>query len=100
MNFRKNLALWVIIALLIFTLFNLFQGNSNKGPHQNLAFSDFLGAIDSGDVRDVTIQGQKITGHYGDGRSFRTYSPNDPNLIPNLNHNHNLNPNPIEPQVP
>ncbi len=101
MNFRKNLALWVIIALLIFTLFNLFQGNPNKGPYQNLAFSDFLGAVDSGDVRDVTIQGQKITGHYGDGRAFRTYSPNDPNLVPNLNKKGvHINALPDEEEVP
>ena len=78
------MALWVIIALLIFTLFNMFQGSSNKGPHQSLAFSDFIGAVDSGDVRDVTIQGKKVTGHYGDGREFRTYLPDDPSLIPNL----------------
>jgi cell division protease FtsH len=84
LNFRKNLALWVIIALLIFTLFNMFQGSPNKGPHQSLAFSDFIGAVDSGDVRDVTIQGKKVTGHYGDGREFRTYLPDDPSLIPNL----------------
>ena len=85
MNFRKNMALWVIIALLIFTLFNLFQGKPNQGPYQTLAFSDFLGAVDSGDVSNVTIQGSEIIGHYGDGREFRTYAPNDPNLIPNLN---------------
>ena len=78
------MALWVIIALLIFTLFNMFQGSPNKGPHQSLAFSDFIGAVDSGDVRDVTIQGKKVTGHYGDGREFRTYLPDDPSLIPNL----------------
>ncbi|MBT3915112.1 MAG: ATP-dependent metallopeptidase FtsH/Yme1/Tma family protein [Rhodospirillaceae bacterium] len=84
MNFRKNMALWVIIALLIFTLFNMFQGSPNKSSQQSLAFSDFIGAVDSGDVRDVTIQGKKVTGHYGDGREFRTYLPDDPSLIPNL----------------
>ena len=26
----------------------MFQGSSNKGPHVSLAFSDFLGAVDSG----------------------------------------------------
>ena len=62
----------------------MFQGSPNKGPHQSLAFSDFIGAVDSGDVRDVTIQGKKVTGHYGDGREFRTYLPDDPSLIPNL----------------
>ena len=78
------MALWVIIALLIFTLFNMFQGSPNKSSQQSLAFSDFIGAVDSGDVRDVTIQGKKVTGHYGDGREFRTYLPDDPSLIPNL----------------
>ncbi|MDC0988939.1 ATP-dependent zinc metalloprotease FtsH [Rhodospirillales bacterium] len=84
MNFKKNIALWIIIALLIFTLFNLFQGSNRDGAFQALAFSDFLAAVDNGTVRDVTIQGKKVTGHYGDGRAFKTYLPEDPTLIPNL----------------
>ena len=84
MNFKKNIALWIIIALLIFTLFNLFQGSNRNGAFQALAFSDFLAAVDNGTVRDVTIQGKKVTGHYGDGRAFKTYLPEDPTLIPNL----------------
>jgi cell division protease FtsH len=83
-NFKKNMALWVIIALLVFTLFNMFQGSSKSGPNQSLAYSDFQGAVDSGGVRDVTIQGRKVLGHYGDGRAFKTYLPDDPTLIPNL----------------
>ena len=85
MNFRKNMAVWVIIALLIFTLFNLFQGASTRGPHQPLAFSDFLAKVNGGEINDVTIQGQKITGHYTGGGEFKTYAPDDPTLIPNLN---------------
>ena len=65
----------------------MFQGSSTQGSQQLLAFSDFLGAVDSGDVRDVTIQGRNITGHYGDGRAFKTYFPEDPTLIPNLTKN-------------
>ena len=84
MNFKKNIALWIIIALLIFTLFNLFQGSNRNAAFQALAFSDFLAAVDNGTVRDVTIQGKKVTGHYGDGRAFKTYLPEDPTLIPNL----------------
>ena len=85
MKFRKNLALWVIIALLVFALFNLFQGAPTRGPHQQLAFSDFIGAVDSGDVSDVTILGKKITGHYRNGGGeFRTYAPNDPTLVTRL----------------
>jgi cell division protease FtsH len=83
-NFTKNLALWVIIGLLLIALFNLFQNPSGRGPQANLAFSDFLAEVDNGRVRDVTIQGNTITGHFSDGRSFSTYAPEDPGLVGRL----------------
>ena len=84
MNFGRNLALWVIIALLVFALFNLFQGSTHRNPQMSLAFSDFMTSVQAGDVRDVTIQGQAISGHYRDGRTFQTYAPDDPNMVKNL----------------
>ncbi|MEQ8193760.1 MAG: ATP-dependent metallopeptidase FtsH/Yme1/Tma family protein, partial [Rhodospirillales bacterium] len=84
MNFGRNLALWVIIALLVFALFNLFQGASHRTQQDTLAFSDFLAQVESGQIRDVTIKGDNISGHYRDGRRFGTYAPNDPNLINKL----------------
>ncbi len=85
MNFNRNLALWVIIALLVFALFNMFQGTATQqGPQNSLAFSDFLTSVESGEVRDVVIQGENIAGHYRDGRNFVTYAPNDPSLIEKL----------------
>jgi cell division protease FtsH len=83
-NFTKNLALWVIIGLLLIALFNLFQNPSGRGPQANLAFSDFIAEVENGRVRDVTIQGNTITGHFSDGRSFSTYAPEDPNLVGRL----------------
>ena len=56
-NVGKNLALWVIIALLLVVLFNLFQGPSMRGPVTNLAFSEFVTATDAGQISDVTIKG-------------------------------------------
>ena len=86
MNFSRNLALWVVIGLLVFALFNLFQGSSTqRGPQTTLAFSDFLVSVESGEVRDITIKGNNISGHYRDGRNFGTYAPNDPSLIEKLN---------------
>ncbi len=85
MNISKNLALWVIIALLVFALFNLFQGSSPRGTHQPLAYSDFMTQVESGEVREVTIKGRHVTGQYRDGRPLATYAPQDPNLIAILN---------------
>ena len=86
MNFSRNLALWVIIALLVVALFNLFQGSAQRGAQQMMAFSDFMSSVDAGDVRDVTMQGKNIIGHFKDGRSFQTYAPDDPTLVPSLKH--------------
>ncbi len=84
MNFGKNLALWVIIGLLLIALFNMFQSPSTRTGQKPMAFSDFLAEVDRGQVADVTIQGQTINGHFGDGRAFSTYTPNDPNLVGTL----------------
>ena len=84
-NVGRNIALWIIIALLLLTLFNLFQGKSKQGEATPLPFSEFLDHVESGQVRDVTIEGNQITGHLsGTGQTFSTYAPDDPNLVSRL----------------
>ncbi|MEI8144155.1 MAG: ATP-dependent zinc metalloprotease FtsH [Alphaproteobacteria bacterium] len=73
-NFR-NLALWVIIVLLLLALFTLFQSPQQRQATSDMAFTQFLAEVDGGRVRDVTIQGAEVTGHFTDGRSFQTYAP-------------------------
>ena len=83
-NFSRNLALWIIIGLLLVALFNLFQAPSGGDERASLAFSDFLGEVERKQVRDVTIKGNNITGHFTDGRAFQSYAPGDPNLVDRL----------------
>ena len=83
-SFGKNFALWVIIALLLVALFNLFQSSSGRGPQAQKAFSDFLSEVDSGQVTEVTIQGNTLTGRTTSGQAIQTYAPNDPNLVGRL----------------
>ena len=83
-NFGKNLALWVIVCLLLVALFNLFQGSASRTGQTAMPFSDFLGEVRSGNVRDVVIKGNAIEGHFADGRTFETYAPNDPKLVDRL----------------
>ena len=84
MNFSRNAALWIIIILLLFALFNLFQGSGSRSPQQQLAYSQFLDSVDNGQVQEVTIQGRNISGRLKDGRSFTTYAPDDPGLVDTL----------------
>jgi cell division protease FtsH len=84
-NFR-NLAIWVVIALLLVALFNLFQNPNQSRRGQTIAYSEFLGAVKSRSVQEITIQGNRISGTYKDGGSnFTTQAPNDPGLIERLN---------------
>ncbi len=82
--FGRNLALWVIIALLVVALFNLFQGPTMREGGSQVAYSDFLNDVQNGQVTDVAIQGHTIKGHYRDGRGFSTYAPSDPGLVGRL----------------
>ncbi len=83
-NFGRNLALWVIIALLLVVLFNLFQPSVNHANSTQIAYSDFISEVNSGRVRDVVIQGRTVSGQLNDGRTFQTYTPEDPALVKTL----------------
>jgi cell division protease FtsH len=85
-NFR-NFALWVIIFLLVVALVMLFQNPGRQPQTQEITFSQLLKDVDQGNIRDVTIAGNEITGHYlADNRAFSTYAPYDPSLVDTLNH--------------
>ncbi len=83
-NFR-NFALWVIIFLLVVALVMLFY---NPGQHtasqDSISFSEFLNDVQTGQVRDVTIVGNEVSGHLKNDKSFASYTPNDPSLVQNL----------------
>ena len=82
-NFR-NFALWVVIALLLIALFNLFQSPSERPSSNELAYTDLLAQVEQGRVSSVTISGRQLTGKLDNGQTFETYLPDDPNLIEKL----------------
>jgi cell division protease FtsH len=55
--------------------------SSQKPKAKDVIFSQFVDAVDSGKVASVTIQGNEITGTFQDGTSFKTYAPDDPDLV-------------------
>ncbi|MBI4082138.1 MAG: ATP-dependent metallopeptidase FtsH/Yme1/Tma family protein [Candidatus Lambdaproteobacteria bacterium] len=78
----KNLGIWILIGVVIFVLFNLV----NTRPYQSsqLAFSDFLAAVQAHKVAEVTIRGEEVQGTYDDGKPFQTFVPDYPDLVPTL----------------
>lgn len=78
-QFYKNLALWVVIGLITIALFNIF--NKPHVPYKEIIYSDFISAVEKGDVVEVSIQGDNITGRFRDEKPFKTFTPKDPELI-------------------
>ena len=77
--------MWGIIVLLTIGLYNMFknpQASLNKSD--TIIFSQFLKEVENGRVVEVQIQGNNINGLMSDGKQFKTYSPNYPNLVEKL----------------
>jgi cell division protease FtsH len=63
-------------------LFNLF--NVPPKSEKEIIFSEFISKVESGDVDEVTIKENYITGRFKDGSKFRTYTVNYPDLVKEL----------------
>jgi len=72
-QFYKNLALWVVILVVMLLLFTTLKQNDAAPP--NVAFSEFMDSVVTGQVESVTIEEGHIAGKYADGRKFTTYAP-------------------------
>jgi cell division protease FtsH len=83
-NLGRNIALWVVVALFLVVLFNVFQPSTSTPNATPVAYSSFLDEVKSGQVQDVTISGHDITGTTKDGKTFETYTPDDPSLVSQL----------------
>ncbi len=80
--FNKGIFVWLFIILLILFLFNIYH--KPRKQYENVAFSDFVESVNSDQISSVTIQGKNISGAYKDGREFKTYAPDDPELVKDM----------------
>ncbi|MAU38877.1 MAG: ATP-dependent zinc metalloprotease FtsH [Alphaproteobacteria bacterium] len=80
----RNIIVWVILAFSLLGLYNLIDNPIVSKNQSEITFSQLLAEVDAGNVVDVEISGDNISGHYSDGRSFKTFAPSDPTLIDRL----------------
>ena len=77
MNMAKNLILWVVIALVLMSVFNNF--GPRRTSSENLDYSRFISDVKLGRVQKVVIEGRNITGVMQTGERFKTYTPETDN---------------------
>jgi cell division protease FtsH len=86
-NIGKNIAIWIIIGLVLMTVFN--QLNKKQETQDQLVYSQFISDVESGKVQSLTIEGHPLRGQWlkgkrTDGSTFTTYAPYDPQLVDDL----------------
>ncbi|MEM1307297.1 MAG: ATP-dependent metallopeptidase FtsH/Yme1/Tma family protein, partial [Pseudomonadota bacterium] len=81
----RQFAIWVIIAVLLIGLFQLFQKPNPGRAGNDISYSQFLGDLENKSIEEVVIQGNRLSGRYrNSGQAFSTYAPADPNLVEKL----------------
>ncbi|HXF16515.1 MAG TPA: ATP-dependent zinc metalloprotease FtsH [Burkholderiales bacterium] len=81
-NLIKNVAIWLVIALVLMTVFNQFSARQQQNT--SVEYSQFIEEVKQGNVAKVTIEGRVLKGVKSNGTKFTTYSPSDPWLVSDL----------------
>ncbi|MEJ2159779.1 MAG: ATP-dependent zinc metalloprotease FtsH [Chromatiales bacterium] len=76
-DLSKNILLWVVIAVVLISVFNSF--NTSTGQVDTIAYSEFLRDVKDGNVNTVTFKGDKIIGQRVGSGEFMTYNPETDN---------------------
>ena len=77
MGNMRNLAFWVVLMLLVLALFNLFSGSTGGLQSREISYSEFVTAVEAGDVRNVTLDGEQVRFRRADGSDYVTIRPED-----------------------
>jgi cell division protease FtsH len=78
-DLAKNIILWIVIAIVLLTVFQSFGTRARQA--QTIEYSTFLDFVETGSVRRVEFEGEKINGERLNGEPFITYSPETDNTV-------------------
>ncbi|KAF3977908.1 MAG: ATP-dependent zinc metalloprotease FtsH [Methylococcales symbiont of Iophon sp. n. MRB-2018] len=79
----KNVILWVVIAVVLMSVFNNFGTRSTRSD-SSISYSQFLDSVKAGQVQQVVIDEHSIVGKMQTGEKFKTYAPDDLHLVDDL----------------
>ena len=79
----KNAVLWLVI---LGVLILIFSNLSDRSKPSAMNYSEFITAVNAGQISKVTIDGERISGEKKNGSDFESIRPavQDPELMPTL----------------
>jgi len=85
-QFYKNISLWLVIVLMMVMLYNIFNQQQQTGQ-MDIGYSEFLSMVEKDRVQNVVIQGQDLYFTDINGTRYKSFAPNDGELLPLLRAN-------------
>jgi cell division protease FtsH len=80
----KSLFIWAGILLALVLFVQVVDGGGRQAAGDGMAYSEFLNRVDEGSVKEVTIGKDIISGRLTNDETFRTYAPQDVQLVDRL----------------
>lgn len=77
MGNTRNVVFWVVLFLLVLALFNLFSGNTENAMSNAKSYSEFVTAVEDGNVAQATLDGEQVRYRGTDGKDYVTIMPWD-----------------------
>jgi len=81
-NLPKNIAIWLIVAVVLMTVFNQF--GAQRTAQTQLPYSQFIEEVRAQQITKVVIEGNVLKGERSDGQRFTSYAPSDPWMVSDL----------------
>jgi cell division protease FtsH len=81
-NMFKNLVIWLVIGLVLMTVFNQF--NTRQTAQAPMEYSQFIEEVKAGRITKVTIEGRQLKATTTEGKRVTSYSPGDIWLVSDL----------------
>jgi len=86
-NLARNIIIWLIFGAALVGLFNMFQTPTNTAPGNQLAYSDFIGEVESQRIGEVVIDGRNLKGSGKNGRVVTSVMPEGTDIVAVLDAN-------------
>jgi cell division protease FtsH len=83
-NNFKSVAIWLVVALVLMTVFNQFNTHQQASSQAQLDYSQFLEQVKQGQIAKVTIEGRTLKATTTDGKRVSTYAPSDLWMVSDL----------------
>ena len=83
-NLFKSIGIWLVVALVLMTVFNQFNTHQASGAQAQMDYSQFLEEVRQGHVAKVTIEGRTLKALTNDGKQISSYAPQDLWLVSDL----------------